>query len=126
MVYKPERKQQTFERGDSGIGKVRFSTDGQKVQVKINVPAGKDKFEEKTYVLDRDACPDNILQAKNASEWMLQMSGQGDKLMSFRPVRGVIVSFRLRFGALFTLRPCIIAGAGLHLFDDVSYVAGFF
>lgn len=91
MVYKPERKQQTFERGDSGIGKIRFSTDGKKVQVVLNVPNGKDQFTEKKYVIDTSDCPDNILLAKNAKEWMIQMSGQGDKIMSFRPVRGVFV-----------------------------------
>lgn len=91
MVYKPERKQQTFERGDSGVGKIRFSTDGKKVQVVLNVPNGKDQFTEKKFVVDASDCPDNILLAKNAKEWMIQMSGQGDRIMSFRPVRGVFV-----------------------------------
>ena len=99
MVYKPRTKQQTFEKGDSGIGKIRFSTDGQKVQVKLNIPSGKDQFTEKTYVLDRENCPSNISQAKNASEWMISMSGQGDKLMSFRPTQGHFIGTTQAFAA---------------------------
>lgn len=99
MTYKMERKQGSFERGDSGVGRIRFSTDGKKVQIIINVKTGKDTFEEKTYVLDKDDCPENINLARNAKEWMLQMSSQGDKLMSFRPVVGAFVGKTFSFAA---------------------------
>ena len=99
MVYKMPVKQGTFERGDSGVGKVRFSKDGNKVQIKISVPSGKDEFVEKTYQLDKDDCPDNIDLARNAKEWSLQMSSQGDRLMSFRPVSGAFVGKTLEFAS---------------------------
>lgn len=99
MVYKPERAQSNFGRTEYGIGKIRFSTDQTKVQVVLQVPDGKDKFTEKKYVLDIDACPDNILLAKNAKEWSISMSSQGDKLMSFRPVNGVFVGTTKAFAS---------------------------
>ena len=91
MTYKMDRKQANYERGDSGVGKIRFSTNGQKVQITLNVPVGKDQFEEKIFKLDRDNCPDNIELARGSKEWQIQMSSDGTKLMSFRPVQGVFV-----------------------------------
>lgn len=101
MTYKMQRQQSSFERGDAGLGKIRFSSDGKKVQCVIQVKTGKDQFEEKTYVLDRDDCPESIevAHANKGSTWMLQMSSQGDKLMSFRPSTGAFVGVTKSFAS---------------------------
>ena len=101
-MYKMERKQGTFERGDSGVGRIRFSTDKKNVQVIVNVAIGNPKdenFEQHSYTLSIDDCPDNILLARNAKEWMLQMSSDGKKLLSFRPVKGSFVVKTKEFAA---------------------------
>lgn len=91
MSYKMSTKRTVYERGDAGIGRIRFSTDGKKVQVKLQVAVGKDKFEERTYAINRDNCPEYIGLAKNAKDWMIQMSGDNHKMLSFRPAQGVFI-----------------------------------
>jgi len=99
MAYKMPVKESVFERGDSGIGKIRFSTNSDKIQVVVNVEVEKDQFVIKKFLLDPENCPDNIDVARNAKEWMVQMSSQGDKLMSFRPVKGAFVCTTKEFAA---------------------------
>lgn len=88
MTYNMPTKQSSFERGDSGLGKIRFSTDGKKVQVVLKVKTGKDTFEERKHILDVSACPDNIEQARNAKEWFISMNSDNTELFSFRPAQG--------------------------------------
>ena len=83
-------KQGEFERGDSGIGRFRFSADGKKVQVILDVPRG-DTFERKEFIVDRDNCPDNISSARKAEIWKINMSSRGDRVMSFYPATGSFV-----------------------------------
>ena len=99
MAYKMPTKETTYERGDNGIGRIRFSSNSDKVQVVVNVEVEKDQFVTKKFLLDKDNCPDNIDVARNGKEWMIQMSSQGDKLMSFRPVQGAFVCTTKEFAS---------------------------
>jgi hypothetical protein len=84
---KMDRASSQFAGGDRGIGRILFSNDGRKVQVKMTVK--KDKVEEeKKFLLDIDNCPDNIALAKKAKLWAVRMNQAGDKLLSFTPAMG--------------------------------------
>ncbi|MBU2685751.1 MAG: hypothetical protein KKF27_21125 [Gammaproteobacteria bacterium] len=84
MTYQPRTKS-SYVKGDNGIAKVRFSTDHKKVQV-VFMPQEEGQ-QGKSIILDRDACPDNL----QPGEWMVNISGLGDKMLSFRPVIGNFV-----------------------------------
>jgi hypothetical protein len=81
-MYEPKTKS-NFVRGDSGVAKVRFSTDKKKVQVLLSREDGSTK----EFRLDSEDCPANLV----AGEWVVNMTGQGDKMLSFRPVNGHFV-----------------------------------
>lgn len=82
MVYEPKTKS-SFIKGDSGIAAVMFSKDGKKVRVNLTIKQG-DNETKKTIDLDRENCPANL----KPGNWMVQISGQGDKMLNFRPILG--------------------------------------
>ena len=90
MTYKMPVKQGQFDKGWRGIGKIRFSTDGNKIQVVMQAKIGKDKFEQKDFRIEREDCPDYIEIAHRikGKEWMVNVSKEGDKLRSFHPAIG--------------------------------------
>jgi hypothetical protein len=90
-MYKMQTASGNFERGDSGAGKIRFSTDGLKVQVLLKVRVGEDTFDEKKYLLDiKEDCPENIglVRDSGIKEWKISMNKEGNKLLSFHPLNG--------------------------------------
>lgn len=85
MAYQPKTKS-NFVRGDSGEAQVIFSKDHKKVQTILHIKQGEETVEKKL-IFDRENTPENLRPGK----WMISVSGQGDKIMGFRPVIGNFV-----------------------------------
>lgn len=79
-AYKPPARKSGFTRGPQGAAIVAMSPDGKKVKV---------TFEDTNigeFKLDRSVCPDVLVKGK----CFVGMSGDKDKILSARPLNGVV------------------------------------